>query len=152
MTPSQMRTESAKFLPRMEQGGQTVRRQLEQAREQRDVVKVLCLNDKLTQIDVAIRSVRERLQSLVAAAEREEVERTRHEFTVIQVLRDRVRALAQEANLCVGEELGMVGDAKITFEVDPSMPNDDPTQVPSDPVNTGDPVVSEPPVVNSPTS
>ena len=32
----------------------SVRRMLEQARAQRDVVKTLCLNDKLNQIDVAI--------------------------------------------------------------------------------------------------
>jgi hypothetical protein len=150
MTPRQMRVEANRYLPTMEQGAQAVRRQLDHAREQRDVVKVLCLNDKLTQIDVALRSVRERVQALGASADREEVERVRHEFTVVQVLRDRIRALVQESNLCIGEEMGMVGDAKVTVEIDPSLPGDDPTDTPPGPIVGADPVVSDPPVVNSP--
>ena len=41
------------MIAHMDQSSGTVRRQLEAARAARDVVKTLCLNDKLSQIDVA---------------------------------------------------------------------------------------------------
>src|SRR6188474_2425349 len=110
LTPEQMLAEAERNLPEMERGATVVRRQLEQAREARDVVKVLCLNDKLNQIDVATRSGRDRLTSLRGAAGRKDQDRTKHEYTVIQVLRDRVRALLAEANQCIGEETGFVGE------------------------------------------
>jgi hypothetical protein len=145
LTPQQMKTEAEKYLPGMEQGASFVRKQLSEAREARDVVKVLCLNDKLNQIDVAIRSARDRMPNLRSASDRNDSDRARHEFTVIQVLRDRVRALVAEANQCIGEETGFVGDTEITVDIDPTIP-DDPSDFPDDPI------VSQPPVISSPNS
>jgi hypothetical protein len=134
LSPAQMRAEASQYLPAMEQSGQTIRRQLEQAREARDVVKVLCLNDKLNQVDVAVRSTRDRVTSLNGAVERNDTERSRHEFTVIQVLRDRVRALSQEASQCIGEETGFIDEPKVSVEIDPAIPKEDPTVFPEAPV------------------
>ncbi|MGC4065402.1 MAG: hypothetical protein QM784_12290 [Polyangiaceae bacterium] len=146
LTPAQMRSEATQYLPAMEQSGQTIRRQLDQAREARDVVKVLCLNDKLNQVDVAVRSTRDRVQSLSAAVERNDAERARHEFTVVQVLRDRVRTLSQEASQCIGEETGFIDEPKVSVQIDPAIPKEDPTVFPQDPV-----IISTPPTVTSPT-
>src|SRR5690606_17432902 len=145
LTPAQMLTEANKYLPRMEQGQATVRRQLAQAREQRDVVKTLCLNDKLTQIDVAMRTARDRIASLKSAVGRNDADRSRHEFTVIQVLRDRVRSLVSEANQCIGEETGFIGESQVVVDIDPNIPETDPSEFPDDPL------ISEPPVQTSPT-
>src|SRR5580700_1616511 len=60
LTPQQQIAESETSISRMEQSSAAVRKMLEQAREKRDVVKTLCLNDKLSQVDVAIRSARDR--------------------------------------------------------------------------------------------
>jgi hypothetical protein len=143
LSPAQMRDEAEKYLPGMDQGASFVRKQLADAREAKDVVKVLCLTDKLSQIDVAIRSARDRLPSLRTAAERNDADQSRHEFTVIQVLRDRVRALVAEANQCIGEETGFVGDSEVTVEIDPTIP-DDPSDFPDTPI------ISNPPVLSSP--
>ena len=145
LTPDQMLAEAERHLPEMERAATVVRRQLEQAREARDVVKVLCLNDKLNQIDVAVRSARDRLTSLRGAVGRKDQDRSKHEFTVIQVLRDRVRALLAEANQCIGEETGFVGDSRVTVDIDPGIPPEDPSDYPDDPI------VSDPPVISSPT-
>jgi hypothetical protein len=145
LTPQQMLAESNRYLPEMERGAAGVRRMLEQAREARDVVKVLCLNDKLNQIDVAIRSAKDRQPALKAAVDRKDDDRTKHEFTVIQVLRERVRALVAEANQCIGEETGFVGESRVTVEIDPNIPPTDPTDLPEDPIT------SDPPVLTSPT-
>jgi hypothetical protein len=130
-TPQQMRSQSLTFLPQMEQSAQTVRRQLEQSRESRDVVKVLCLNDKLNQIDVAIRATRDRMPTLTVALDKNDAENSRHEFAVLQVLRDRVRTLVQESNQCIGEEAGFVGESKIIVNIDPGIPSNDQTLLPS---------------------
>jgi enamine deaminase RidA (YjgF/YER057c/UK114 family) len=132
ISPQQMRIQAQTFLPQMDQAAQTARRQLEQSREARDVVKVLCLNDKLNQIDVAIRASRDRMPVLMAALDKNDAENSRHEFAVLQVLRDRVRTLVQESNQCIGEEAGFVGESKVIVSIDPGIPSNDTTQFPSD--------------------
>lgn len=149
LSPAQMRAAANQYLPTMEQSAQTIRRQLEQARESRDVVKVLCLNDKLNQVDVALRSTKDRMLSLSAAAERNDAERSLHEFTVVQVLRDRVRALSQEASQCIGEETGFIDEPKVRVEIDPAIPKQDPTIVPIDPLINLAPVVNPPPPISA---
>jgi hypothetical protein len=133
------------FLPAMDRGAAIVRRQLADAREKRDVVRVLCLNDKLNQIDLAIRTATDRMEALNAAASQNDLDRTKHEFTVAQVLRDRVNTLVSEANQCLGEETGFVGDSKVTVDVDPGIADTDPSDFPDDPL------VSQPPIISSPT-
>jgi hypothetical protein len=132
VTPQQMRAQSQTFLPQMDQSAQTVRRQLEQSREARDVVKVLCLNDKLNQIDVAIRAARDRMPVLTVALDKNDADNSRHEFAVLQVLRDRVRTLVQESNQCIGEEAGFVGESKVIVNIDQGIPSNDQTQFPTD--------------------
>src|SRR5262245_11091633 len=85
LTPQQMISEAKGFLPAMERGAGVVRRQLADARERRDVVRFLCLNDKLNQIDLAIRTANDRMEALNAAASQSDNDRTKHEFTVVQV-------------------------------------------------------------------
>lgn len=145
LTPQQMVTEAKAFLPAMDRSAAIVRRMLAGAREKRDVVRVLCLNDKLNQIDLAIRTANDRLDSLNAAAGQNDADLTKHEFTVMQVLRDRVNTLVTEANQCMGEETGFIGDTQTTVEIDPNIPETDPSEVPDDPF------ISEPPVLTSPT-
>ncbi len=145
LSMSEMQAQTDKDLPQMDQGATTVRRQLEDARAARDVVKVLCLNDKLNQINVAIRSARDRASSLKIAVKQNDKDRVKHEYVVIQVLHDRVQTLVAEANQCIGEETGFVGESRVTVNIDPNIPDTDPSQFPSDNI------VSQPPVLSSPT-
>ncbi len=123
LSPAEQVQESGVFLTRMEGSRLTVRRQLETARAQRDVVKTLCLNDKLNQIDVAIRSARERKQSLEDAAKVADVALATHAITLLDVLRQRVDRLAIEAHQCSGGD-PMVLDSSVVVMVDPGLPDD----------------------------
>jgi hypothetical protein len=143
MSPAERYKDATTGLSGMEMTRTRVRQLLEGARTARDVVKTLCLNDKLNQIDVAIRSGRERRQSLDLAAKRSDADAAKHDHTVFLALRDRVRTLADEANECVGSETGVVGDSSVSVEVDPSIP-DDPSDFPDDTI------IIEPPTVSSP--
>jgi hypothetical protein len=103
-----------------------VRRQLDTARQARDVVKSLCLSDKLSQIDVATRSARDRQTALQAAAARGDAELSNHEFTMMTVLRQRGEQLTAEANQCIGEDLAFVGQTEVTAN-SPDVPGEDNT-------------------------
>jgi hypothetical protein len=116
---------ATQFVASIEQSAQSILRQLQTARKDRDVVRVLCLNDKLNQVDVALRSAQDRVAAVRAAAERGDIDRTRHEYTVLEVLNDRVRVLVNESNQCVGEETGFIGEAEVSVSVDPNLPNAD---------------------------
>jgi len=141
LTPEEQLAESAKHLGRMEQAAAGVRKMLEEARKQRDVVKTLCLNDKLSQVDVAIRSGRDRRTQLTAAVGRKDTELANHEFTIITVLRQRSEQLVAEANQCIGEEAAFVGDTRTKVTIDPSIPPDETPYPNTDPTL----VISPPP-------
>jgi hypothetical protein len=134
LSPQEQLTEGAKHIGRMEAAATGVRKQLEEARRQRDVVKTLCLNDKLSQIDVAIRSARDRRQQLQSAVTRSDTELGNHEFTILTVLRQRSEQLVAEANQCIGEESAFVGDTRVSTTIDPAIPPDETPYPPTDPV------------------
>ena len=145
LSPQAMAANAKGFLPEMDRSAAVVRRLLGDARERRDVVRVLCLNDKLNQIDLASRTASDRIESLNSAAQANDLDRTKHEYTVASVLRDRVRTLVNEANQCIGEQTGFVGESAVTVDIDPNIPDTDPSDYPDDPL------VSIPPVLSSPT-
>jgi len=135
------------ILSRLDQAAGTVRRQLDTARQGRDVVKSLCLSDKLSQIDVAGRSARERQAALQSAAQRNDGELSNHEFAILTVLRQRTEQLGAEANQCIGEEVAFVGQTLVVMTTEPNLPSAEDT--------TGFPpvlplIVTAPPVVTSP--
>ncbi|MBX3227220.1 MAG: hypothetical protein KIT84_35210 [Labilithrix sp.] len=138
--------EGNKHLQRMEGAANGVRKMLGEARKQRDVVKTLCLNDKTSQIDVAVRSGRERFSQLEAAVKRNDVELSNHNFTIITVLRQRSEQLVAEANQCIGEEAAFIGDTKTTVQIDPQIP---PDEAPYPPPLTDPTVVIGPPQCTS---
>ena len=133
LTPQEQLVESGKHLSRMDAAAGSVRKMLEEARRDRDVVKTLCLNDKLSQIDVAVRSARDRRTQLQEAVNRNDAELTNHEFTIMTVLRQRTEQLVAEANQCIGEESAFIGDTRTTVQVDPEIPPDDTPYPPTDP-------------------
>lgn len=145
LTPQEMLAKSRSTIPEMEKQRATVAEQLTDAKKKKDVVKALCLDDKVKQMKLAIDTAKDRVVDLTSAATQNDPDRSKHEFTVIQVLRERVQTLVAEAQQCIGEETGFVGNSNITVDIDPAIPNADPSDFPDDPL------VSEPPVLSSPT-
>ncbi len=123
-TPEELKQAHAAVV-RIEQASATARRQLDTAREDHDVVKSLCLNDKLSQEDVAGRTAKDREAALESAVKRGDTELANHEFTVLSVLRERVEQLSAEANQCVGEEIAFIGETQVTAHVDLTLPGSD---------------------------
>jgi hypothetical protein len=145
ISPSERLRLAQEMVTNIQQSSQAVLRQLQVARAERDVVRVLCLNDKLNQVDVALRSAEDRMVALRTAVERADGDRVRHEHTVLDVLNDRVRVLVSESNQCVGEETGFIGEAEVSVSIDPNLPDD---VVADD--SLPPPLAPPPPTVNSP--
>ena len=145
LTPAQMLQKARAFKPMMDNDAIAVQRQASDAKQKHDVVKSLCLSDKLSQIHVAVSTAAGRIDTLEAAASHNDADRSKHEFTIVQVLKDRSAALVSEANQCIGEETGFIGESTVTVTIDPSIPDTDPSNFPNDPL------VSEPPTLSSPT-
>ena len=140
----QMLQRAREYKPMMDNDAIAVQRQASDAKLKHDVVKALCLSDKLSQIHVAVSTASGRIDTLSAAVSHNDSDRAKHEFTILQVLKDRSSALVAEANQCIGEETGFIGESAVTVTIDPNIPDTDPSNFPYDPI------VSEPPVLSSP--
>ncbi len=145
LTPQQMLQRAKAFKPQMDNDAIAVQRQATDAKQKHDVVKSLCLSDKLSQIHVAGSTAAGRIETLEAAVNHNDADSAKHEFTIVQVLKDRSAALVSEANQCIGEETGFIGESTVTVSIDPSIPDQDTSAFPIDPF------VTQPPVLSSPT-
>jgi len=145
LSPKEMLEKVRGFIPEMDQLRGTVGQQLAEARKKKDVVKALCLDDKVKQMKLATDTAKDRVVDLSSAASQNDADRSKHEFTVIQVLRERVQTLVAEAQQCIGEETGFVGNTDVSLTIDPAIPDADPSDFPDDPL------VSDPPLLSSPT-
>ena len=145
LTPKQMLQSGSVMVPDMDRQRDIVSEQLVDAKKKKDIVKALCLDDKVKQMRLATDTAKDRLLDLTAAANQNDADRSKHEFTVIQVLRERVRTLIAEAQQCIGEETGFIGNGNVTVDIDSALPDTDPSQFPDDAL------VSDPPVLSSPT-
>ncbi|MEO8801474.1 MAG: hypothetical protein ABI551_26530 [Polyangiaceae bacterium] len=142
LTPAEEALEGDRTVARMEAAAALIRGQLGKARAERDVVKTLCLNDKLSQADVATRTGRDRNSALKEAVGRSDSELANHEFTILSVLGQRSQQLTAEANQCIGEEAAFIGETAVQTTVDPTLPPPDQTDVPP---NFVVPIYDQPP-------
>lgn len=108
-----------------------LRRLYAQAKEEKDVVKTLCLNDKVEQVASAVDTAEDRRDSLRESLENGATERARHEFTLIGVLTQRTATLSTEANQCIGEESTVTEDDQSILELElvSALPNVDADKV-----------------------
>ncbi|MEM9071300.1 MAG: hypothetical protein AAGE52_22530 [Myxococcota bacterium] len=103
---------------------------LDEARQERDIIRVTCINDKLTQVNANLRTVEQRLSNLEDAIEAQDTSRGNHEFTVLAVLRQKFVVLDREAAQCIGQDIFETGSTRVVTEIDPETPEDDPTLLP----------------------
>lgn len=97
---------------------QKVRNLLEGARKDADIIRITCLDDKLTQINANLRNAEARLEALRTAVD---PDRRTHEYTVLMVLGQKLELLDQEANQCVGQAMYETGDTTVLTEIDTEM-------------------------------
>jgi flagellar basal body L-ring protein FlgH len=97
---------------------QRISQMLEEARREADIIRVTCLNDKLTQVNANTRTAQTRSTAFENATTPEQ---RNHEATVISVIGQKFQVLDQEANRCVGQDLYDTGSTKVETEIDTAM-------------------------------
>lgn len=118
---------------------------LQSAKREKDIIRATCLDDKLSQCNANLQNMKRRQAALNEANAEGDTGRGNHEFTVIGVLSQKFKMLAQAANQCVGQDLFDTGDTQVKEEVDLFAPDENPaviTPVPDWPIPYIPPPVS----------
>jgi hypothetical protein len=136
LTPEEQIAEAERIQHGAETLSQRVMGMLDEARREGDIVRVTCLDDKLTQINAHARTLGDRVESLQEATTTADPDRRNHEFTVISVLGQNFTQLERDANECIGQSLFETGTTRVVTEIDPNTPDEDPSLVPVIPVYT----------------
>ena len=103
--------------------GKTVRKLHQDARDNKDVVKALCLDNKLTELDVAYRTASDRRTELASAISRNDTELANHLFTVVSLFREKSEKLMSEANQCIGTDVQYSATSSVTPNVEQGIPD-----------------------------
>lgn len=135
---------SAEAVTKMRSALKDVLGKLEEARNSRDVVKLNCVNEKLTQIKGLLRISEQSDIALQEAAAKRESASAEHEYTKVSIAVVKVAQLRAEAEECIGQ-LAFRTDENATteYEEPPDLPKGDPTLlVPPPYVETRNPPAS----------
>lgn len=125
LTPQEQVAEAQATEERGTQISRRVLNMLDEARRERDIIRVTCLNDKLTQINAHLRTLQQRRENLQEAVDTGDESRRNHEYTVITVLGQHFRTLEQEAAACIGQDIFETGTTRVVTTIDPSTPEED---------------------------
>lgn len=101
---------------------------LEEARNAKDVVKLNCVNEKLTQVKGLVRISEQSEIAMQEAIAQKDSEVANHEFTKISLAGQRSEQLRADTESCVGELAIYSGDTVVTVEGDKG--GADPTVLP----------------------
>ncbi len=140
LSGEQQLAEADRIVATGRQGQRVVMRLLDEARRERDVIKITCLNDKLTQINVNLRTAEDRQEALRQAVQTGDSEARNHQFTILDVLKQKLDTLLLEARQCTGAELDVFTEGELQVDVDPEIPQEDPSDFQDVPFLTDRPV------------
>jgi hypothetical protein len=117
---------------------------LSEARTQKDIVQLNCVNEKLTQIKGLLRIAEDASSRMYDALGTNTQDVVNHEFTKIAVAHQKAQLLRAEAEQCVGELSVYTGETEITVVVGPEIYEYDPTKPNPEPSGPIAPVVPPP--------
>ena len=140
LTPQETIAQSKDYYKKMQETQRRVTQLQSKAKKDKDMVKLNCVNDKLTQLKGHMTVADQSLSTLSVDVAKGDDGARQHEFTRITILYQKVVTLGTEAEQCIGEDVSYVGPTTVDVEIDPSVPPGDPT-IPDLPV----PVVTRPP-------
>jgi hypothetical protein len=116
------------FLTKMQASERRVSKLQERAQKQKDVIKLNCVTDKLVQLRGHVAVANQSISALDEAVARGDDGARQHEYVRLVIMHQKTDLLTTEAENCLGEDVSYVGNTKVDVEVDPSIPNEDPTQ------------------------
>jgi hypothetical protein len=115
-----------------------VQNMLDQSRREKDTIKITCLDDKFTQINVNLRGIEERTVGLETAVRANDEEGAGQQFTILKVYVVRVQGLVAEAENCIGDVDVVLGESETIVTVDDDITAEDPSNASTpEPVDPG---------------
>ncbi|HLK88497.1 MAG TPA: hypothetical protein VKZ18_01305 [Polyangia bacterium] len=100
----------------------------DEAKRQKDIIRLNCVTDKLVQARVNVNIAEQSMATMQESIARNDEGAETHEFTRLTIVNQKVTVLGAEAENCIGEDLSFVGATRVDVEVDPNIPQYDPTQ------------------------
>ena len=130
LTVQEMTNQARQYQQGMGQVLQRIQKLQETARKQKDIIKLNCVADKQVQAKVNVAIADQAMTSLQENIARSDEGGRTHEFTRLTIINQKVLVLGAEAENCIGEDLSFVGATRVDLDIDPNIPQDDPTNPP----------------------
>jgi hypothetical protein len=128
LTPAEMVTQAQEYFKGMGDVVKRIGTLQEQAKREKDIIRLNCVTDKLVQARVNVNIAEQSMATMQESIARHDEGAETHEFTRITIVNQKVTVLGAEAENCIGEDLSFVGATRVDVEVDPNIPQYDPTQ------------------------
>jgi len=119
---------SAEAVARMREILSQVLAHLANARDERDVVKLNCVNEKLTAVKALLRISEKADVTMQEALARRDGEVGAHEFEKIHIALRKCEQLLVESEACIGELAIYAGETEVKVEIT-GVPDEDPTEI-----------------------
>jgi len=133
---------SQEHIGRMKEILTKVLKHLEEARDEKDIVKLNCVNEKLTNVKGLLKISEDGDVKMQEALARRNPEEAAHEFEKIAIARSKCEQLFAESEACVGELAVYSGDTTVEMVVEGQPPEDLSEQVPTVDIITRPPAAS----------
>jgi hypothetical protein len=131
LTPDEMVSQSREYLKTISDVLRRIQTLQDQSKRDKDIIRLNCVTDKLVQTRVNASIAEQSMAGLQEAMTRADEGQRTHEFTRLTIVNQKVLVLGAEAENCIGEDLSFVGSTRIDVDIDPNIPQFDPTQAPA---------------------
>jgi hypothetical protein len=131
LTADEMVAQGREYFKSMQDVLKRIQMLQDQSKRQKDIIRLNCVTDKLVQGRVNVNIAEQSMASLQESIARADEGGRTHEFTRLTIVNQKVLVLGAEAENCIGEDLSFVGATRVDVEIDPNIPQTDPTQPPS---------------------
>jgi hypothetical protein len=139
LTPQEMVKQGNDYFKGMNETVKRITDLQNQAKRQKDIIRLNCVTDKLVQAKVNITIGEQAMVALQENISRADEGGRTHEFTRLTIVNQKVTVLGAEAENCIGEDLSFVGATRVDVEVDPNLPTVDVTQPANPQIDEGRP-------------
>lgn len=129
----EMRSQAQGYKVEVTAGVAQIQQMVDAAQEKRDILKLNCLNDKLTRANASLKVIETASGELDSATAADAAD---HQYSKVTIANQQMQLVLAEANECVGEEIGTVGNQQNSTEVAKTVRTDQVTN-PTPPVIAG---------------
>ncbi|MCX7943986.1 MAG: hypothetical protein N2746_05695 [Deltaproteobacteria bacterium] len=127
LTDKEMLQKSQENLKKMRNIYKDILSLLDDARREKDIVKVNCINENLTAIKALLKIAEQSDVALQEAVIKKDEVVAQHEFEKVEIAYQKAKALYQEANACAGKISMTPGETKVEVEEPKDITERDPT-------------------------